>query len=116
MQTNVVSHINAVRNSGRAEEIMLVKAWRNQKGLKFPSFYLELATIEACRGRKVGHLSENFLATLAYIRDHIETATFIDPANTNNVISEELTLEEKRAVASAASVARRATNWNQIVV
>lgn len=115
-QTNVISHINTVRNSGRAEEIMIMKAWREQKRLTFPSFYLELVTIEACRGRKVGDLSSNVLATLAYIRDNITTAVFIDPANTNNRISDDLTAAEKQALANAASTARRADNWAQIVI
>jgi Nucleotidyltransferase domain len=115
-QTNVISHINTVRNSGRAEEIMIVKAWRDQKQLTFPSFYLELVTIEACRGCKVGNLSENVWATLAYIRDNVKTAVFIDPANTNNRISDDLTAAEKQALASAAHAARKATNWSQIVI
>lgn len=115
-QTNVLSHISTVRKSGRAEEIMIMKAWREQKRLTFPSFYLELLTIEACRGRKVGDLSNNVWATLTYIRDNIKTAAFTDPANTNNKISNDLTAPEKQSLANAAFTARRATNWNQIVV
>lgn len=115
-QTNVNKHISAVRNSGRTEEIMILKAWRKQKRLTFPSFYLELLTIEACKGRPVGALSENLWATLAYIRDHIQTAVFIDPANTNNRISDDLTAAEKKSLANAAFVARQATHWNQVIV
>lgn len=115
-QTNVITHINAVRNSGRAEEIMILKAWRQQKGLTFPSFYLELVTIEACRGRKVGALAENVWATLGYIRDHIKTAVFLDPANTNNRISDDLTATERQTLAYAAGLARQAKHWNQVVV
>lgn len=115
-QTNVISHISTVRNSGRAEEIMIVKAWREQKRLAFPSFFLELVTIEACRGRKVGDLSNNVLATLDYIRDNIRTAVFIDPANTNNRISDDLTAAEKQVLAHAAFAARKASKWNEIVV
>nr|WP_246801605.1 nucleotidyltransferase [Rhizobium leguminosarum] len=114
-QTNVLTHINAVRNSGRAEEIMIMKAWRQQRGLTFPSFYMELVTIEACRGRRVGDLAENVWATLAYVRDNIRSAVFIDPANTNNRISDDLTASEKLTLANAASMARQATNWAQIV-
>lgn len=114
-QTNIISHINTVRNSGRAEEIMIMKAWREQKRLTFPSFYLELVTIEACRGHKVGDLSQNVWTTLAYVRDNIKMGVFIDPANTNNRISDDLTAKEKQDLADAASIARQATNWNQIV-
>ena len=114
-QTNVMTHINTVRNSGRAEEIMILKASRGQKGLTFPSFYLELVAIEACRGRKVGALSDNVWAALAYIRDNIKTAVFMDPANTNNRISDDLTALEKQSIVNAATIARRATNWSEIV-
>jgi hypothetical protein len=73
-------------------------------------------TIEACRGRRVGDLAENAWATLAYIRDNIRSAVFIDPANTNNRISDDLTAAEKQALAIAASTARQANYWGQIVV
>jgi hypothetical protein len=45
-QTNVVKHIAAVRNTGRISESRILKLWRTQKQLDFPSFYLELAVIE----------------------------------------------------------------------
>ena len=95
---------------------MVLKAWRRQKNLIFPSFYLELMTIEACKGRPVGSLSDNVWATFAYIRDNIKAAVFIDPANSNNRISDDLTTAEKQALANAAAAARQAADWNQIVV
>lgn len=114
-QTNINTHINTIRNSGRAEEIMILKLWRRQNGLVFPSFLLELVTIEACRGRKLGAVSANVWATILYIRDNIRTAVFIDPANTNNRISDDLTGAEKEALAAAASRASRATYWGEIL-
>jgi hypothetical protein len=114
-QTNVTTHINTVRNSGRAEEIMILKVWRKQWGLVFPSFLLELVTIEACRGRQVGAVSANVWATLIYIRNHIQTVVFIDPANTNNRISDDLTVDEKQALAAAAARACQAKFWGEIV-
>jgi hypothetical protein len=54
-------------------------------------------------------------ATLAYIRDNIMRTVFIDPANTNNRVSDDLTSGEKQALANAASIARQANNWGQIV-
>lgn len=114
-QTNVTTHIDAVRSSGRAEEIMILKAWRDQQGLTFSSFYLELVTIEACRNRKVGELAENVWATFAYIRNKIRTEVFMDPANTNNRISDDLSATEKQTLALAAEVALQANDWSQIV-
>jgi hypothetical protein len=40
----------------------------------------------------------------------------VDPANTNNVISDELTAAEKAKIKSAAEQALKATTWAEIVV
>lgn len=114
-QTNITTHISTVRKSGRVEEIMIMKVWRRQQKLEFPSFLLELATIEACRGRAVGAISANVWTTLQYIRDSIQTAVFIDPANTNNRISDDLTAAEKQTLATAAARACQAKTWGEIV-
>jgi tRNA nucleotidyltransferase (CCA-adding enzyme) len=46
-QTNVSKHIASVQRGGRISESRILKLWRGQKGLDFPSFYLELTTINA---------------------------------------------------------------------
>jgi hypothetical protein len=51
-----------------------------------------------------------------YLRDNILTARFVDPANTNNIISEDLTVAEKQAIRSAAIAALAAPYWRDIVV
>lgn len=114
-QTNVNTHINTVRSSGRSEEVMILKVWRNQRGVVFPSFLLELVTIEACRGRQVGAVAANVWATLHYIRDNIQTAVFVDPANTNNRISDDLTNAEKQLLATAAMETCRVKTWGGVV-
>jgi hypothetical protein len=115
-KTNVSKHITHVSQSGRSGEIRIVKLWRNQKGLDFPSFYLELSIIAALSGRYSGQLSDNVWESFKYLRDSFSTARLIDPANTNNVISDDLTVAEKAKVKAAAWEARNATDWNQIVV
>ncbi|CAN7357437.1 nucleotidyltransferase domain-containing protein [Rhizobium sp. LjRoot258] len=113
-KTNVQKHIELVGRSGRTSEIRLLKLWRNQKGLDFPSFYLELSTILALNGRH-GSLSENVWHVLAYLRDSFPNARVVDPANTNNIISDDLTAQERARIVAAAVAARGATNWSQIV-
>ena len=46
-KTNIITHINKVVQSGRAPEIRVLKLWRDQNGLDFPSFYLELTVMNA---------------------------------------------------------------------
>ena len=89
-KTNVARHIASVAGSGRRNEIRVLKLWRNQKNLDFPSFYLELTAIEALKGGATGRLSTNILRVFEYLRDRFETARVTDPANTNNVLSDEV--------------------------
>jgi hypothetical protein len=105
-QTNVIKHIATVGNSGRISEARVMKLWRNQKGLDFPSFYLELTTINALSGAR-GTLSQNVWKVLEYLRDSLTTARVVDPANTNNIISDDLTAAEKATIAAAARRALR---------
>ncbi|MEM5433485.1 conserved protein of unknown function (plasmid) [Cupriavidus taiwanensis] len=114
-QTNVQLHINTVQQSGRLDEIRLVKLWRHLAKLDFPSFYLELCVMEALRGRRVGNLAVNFSLALDWLRDQLVTRRVMDPANTNNCISEELTQAEKQAIARAAGVARAQPYYNNFV-
>ena len=114
-KTNVATHIRQISSSGRTQEIRIVKLWRNQKGLDFPSFYLELVVIQALAYAR-GTLSQNVWKVFEYLRDSFANARIIDPANTNNIISDDLTAVEKAKVTAAAAQALGATNWSQIVV
>jgi hypothetical protein len=113
-KTNVVTHIGHVANSGRQNEIRVVKLWRDQKRLDFPSFLLEMTVINALF-QQYGALSDNVLKVFKYLRDRFSNARVIDPANTNNVISDDLTATEKAKITTAAAQAVSAANWNQIV-
>ena len=79
----------------------LAKIWRNLKGLEFPSIFLELAVMDALNGQSFGRLSSNFKRVLAYFYEDIGSVRLIDPANTANVISDDLTTNEERLSMSA---------------
>lgn len=113
-KTNVAKHIAYVSQSGRTQEVRVLKLWRNQKGIDFPSFYLELTAINALSNAR-GTLSENVLAVFRYLRDTFPAARVTDPANTNNLLSDDLTATERALVKAAAERALAATNWSQIV-
>src|SRR4029077_3229366 len=103
-QTNVMTHIATVSGSARLSEIRVLKLWRDQKRLDLPSFYLELTVIEALSGAR-SSLSQNVWRALEYLRDRFPNARVVDPANTNNVISDDLTVSDKAKIASAAAQA-----------
>jgi hypothetical protein len=114
-KTNVQMHIAYVRAGNRLLESRVLKLWRRQKGLDFPSFYLELATIKALAGSRAG-LAANVWSALAYLRDTFPGARIIDPANTNNVISDDLSQVEKSAIRDAARLSLNSSDWSQVVV
>ncbi|MCC4254892.1 nucleotidyltransferase domain-containing protein [Sphingobium lactosutens] len=113
-KTNVTTHINTVVMAGHQRESRLLKLWRNQKRLEFPSFYLELTVIAALSGRTSPDLAENVVTVLEYLRDKFTAARVIDPANGNNVISGDLTGTEKQAVRRLAEAALGG-NWSGFV-
>lgn len=114
-KTNVATHIALVSGSGRLDEIRILKLWRGQKGLDFPSFYLELTVIEALRTVYYGSLAANVRMVFEYLRDCFMTARVQDPANTNNILSDELTQEAKMAIKRTAIQALSAQYWEEIV-
>lgn len=114
-QTNVTEHINLVKNSGRQREIRILKLWRKQKGLDFLSLYLELTVINALSEQYGGTLSGNVWKVFQYLRDSFPNARVVDPANTNNIISDELNASEKATIKAAAERTLNASNWNEIV-
>ena len=113
-KTNVTKHIDHVARSGRAQEIRVLKLWRDQNGLDLPSFYLELTAIVALSGA-TGGLSNGVWRAFHYLRDTFPNARVIDPANTNNVISDDLSAAGRSKIKTAAAAALGAANWDQIV-
>lgn len=101
-KTNIATHISHVRGYGHLAESRILKLWRSQKRVDFPSFYIELMVIDALRGASPATLAERVWKTLGYISQNIATARVVDPANTNNIISDDLSGPEKALVKAAA--------------
>lgn len=114
-QTNIAVHIQYVIRSKLQEEIKIVKIWRQLHGLSFPSFYLEMAVIDALSNARPGRLEANVLVALEHLRDNIRRARYVDPANSNNVISDDCTAAEKQAIADQAAHSRSQHSWENIV-
>ena len=114
-KTNVQTHISYVAQSNRISEIKLLKIWRELHKIDFPSFYLEMVVIDCLKYARTGNLSENFLTVLSFLADGFSTARYVDPANTANVISEDLNVQEKAIISNAAKVSRSQPNWGNII-
>lgn len=113
-KTNIQTHINLVRGSGRIEEIRVIKLWRDQWGLDFPSIYVELAALQALHGKPIGRLSENVADVLRFFSDRLPITRIVDPANTNNIISDDLSISGKQVVVAAAQRALSGS-WESLV-
>lgn len=114
-QTNVALHVDSVRDSGRLKEIRALKIWRMLHRLNFPSLYLELFVIDALSGRSRSALAENVLHVLRTIGSSLTTTRIVDPANTNNIVSDDLTQAEKQQVAAQAAGSSREQSWGSII-
>ena len=113
-KTNVAKHIALIQSSGRTNEIIITKIWRQKHRLDFPSFYLEIVVLEALKYKRDGFAS-NFMSILEYLSTSFESARFLDPANSNNIISDDLTDAEKKTIATQAQRSKREQNWGGIV-
>jgi predicted nucleotidyltransferase len=112
-QTNIHRHVQLISQSGRVDDIKLIKIWRKLHNLDFPSFLLEMTVLQALRGSTYS-LANNFVTVLEYIRDTLPKARILDPSNTNNAVTDELNQQEKQLLANAAARSL-SSNWNQVV-
>ena len=115
VQTDVARHVHLVSNSGRQQEICAMKIWRERIGLDFPSHYLELSVIGALEGERFGQVGDNVLSVLRHLAGRFEQAVVRDPANGENVVSNDLKEGEKKAIAKAAHNALYDENWKKIL-
>lgn len=114
-QTNVETHISFVKSSNRVNEIRILKLWRLRHNLSIPSFYLELAVIDSLQYARIGNTAANVWRALEHLRDNIESSRYFDPANTNNLVSDDCTRAEKAAIAVTARESLRKRTWQEIV-
>lgn len=121
-QTNIQKHITDVSQSGRTNEIKLLKIWRELNKLDFPSIYLEYLLINNIlkyRPCNLDNLANNFwyiLSELARSTNNPLFLTIIDPANSNNILSDLLTKSEKDKICyTAKKYARPNQYWSDII-
>ena len=115
VSTDVAQHVHLVANSGRQQEICAVKIWRERNGLDFPSLYLELTVLRALEAERFGQLAENVLVALRYLANRFEKELVRDPANRDNVLSDDLAASDKKTIAKTARDALYGENWKKII-
>lgn len=114
LKTSIKVHIDTIRDSGRREAIRLMKLWKARKKIPFKTFVLELMTIDGCKGQSLSELEPQLNAAFQYIRDNIVSARIVDPANSNNVISDDISYADKLTIKAAAQAAIDARSWRDV--
>jgi len=115
VHTDVARHVHLVGTSGRQQEICAFKIWRERQSLEFPSLYLEFSVLHALASERFGQLADNILAVLRYLSHRFELAVVPDPANPDNILSNDLSVDGKKAIAAAARDALNDENWKKML-
>jgi hypothetical protein len=115
LKTSLKKHIDTVRGSGRLDAIRLMKLWKERRSVPFKkSFLLELMTIEACSGISATDYSNQVAAALSHIHSTIETCSVKDPANSANILSDDLDKATRTSIKWAAEKALNAQYWTDV--
>lgn len=115
VHTDVARHVHLIANSGRQQEICALKIWRERMSLDFPSLYLELIVLRALGSERFGQLADNILAVFRHLSSKFEQSVVADPANSDNILSNDLSAADKKAIAKAARDALYDENWKRIL-
>ena len=102
--SNFNIHTTNVLESNFQKEIILIKLWREKHQLNFPTIYLELVVIDVLRKCKKKNLYSRIIKILDYLRKDFIEDKFYDPSNTYNVISNYLSIDEKKKIQNMAKI------------
>ena len=114
-QTSIYVQVDYVKNNKRQDVIRLMKLWKKRKDVPIKTFILEICVIEGCKGYDRSKLEPQLLAAFKYIRDNIQNTKILDPANSNNIISNDLSREKKNRIRNLAIQAINAQYWDQVI-
>lgn len=99
-QTSIQKHIDHIKGKNDERRIIrLLKVWKiNKNKASIKSFFIELFVIRAFdESNKIPtELWDQLEMVLEYMRDNVKTIKLVDPANSNNVVSDTLTDLEKQ--------------------
>lgn len=99
-KTNAIRQNKVLRFTEKQKHIIkLLKGWKIENNVHIPSVFLEHLVVRAYEDVYVPRGLKNALFTIIeYIGNEIPTIRIVDPANTNNIISESLTYQNKEQI------------------
>jgi len=120
-KTNIRQHIYDISNSGRQNEIKLLKIWREIYNLDFPSIYLEYLVVDnilSGKSKEADKLGSNFHTILLELAKDIGNPLFDlveDPSNSTNIFSNLLNSTEKKTIIQKAKESVKKEYWKDII-
>lgn len=112
--TSINKQVNYIKRRRRSSVIKLVKLWKIKNEVPIKTFIPELMVVIGCKGLRRRDLGLQLKTALKYIADNITTIRLEDPANRQNIITKNLTTEEKNRIRRLATQAINVKNWNQV--
>ncbi|MEK6583670.1 MAG: hypothetical protein AABY66_02335, partial [Nitrospirota bacterium] len=105
LKTNIKKHIVYISESNYKDVIKIVKLWRTRNNLRIKTFVLEILVVETLNDEKGLSLSEATICVLNNIYENIRSLKLVDPANSNNVLSDILSPSDKTLFSNKAKEA-----------
>lgn len=99
-KTNSAKQLSSLAFNYREKRIVrLLKVWKSENNLKIKSIHLEWLAKKAFEQKLISNNIEKALSEVVYfIASNIENLRIVDAANSNNIISNTLTVEEKGTI------------------
>ena len=96
-KTNYLKQSKTLQFSAKEKRIIrLLKVWKVENNLKLKSIHIEFLVKKAFEKKPMSYgIDKCLLETINFLAENIVFSKIVDPANTNNIISNSLTYEEK---------------------
>ena len=99
-KTNYLKQSKTLQFSAKEKKIIrLLKVWKVENNLKLKSIHIEFLVKKAFEKKQIPYgIEKCLLETISFLAENIMFIKIIDPANTNNIISNSLTYKEKESI------------------
>lgn len=118
LKTNLETHVSHVQDSGVVPSIRLMKLWVKRRGVAIKTFALELLVIKLLDDdQRTKGLPAQLEQILIEFRDRAESLCIVDPANSNNDLSELLNTTVRWSLDYAARSTLEAVDahgWSEV--
>ena len=114
-RSSVKMQVNHVKKANRQDIIKLMKLWKIRIDVPIKTFILETMIIDACKGLDRSLLEHQLNHAFEYISDNILTIKVLDSANSNNIISNNISQEDKDRIKNLVDDALESNTWRNII-